>query len=56
MSTFIGFTIIAIAVIAVVSIWVDQAYHAGYTKGYSDGLDVATEDVIKAFGLEEEKK
>jgi hypothetical protein len=55
MSAFIGFTIIAITVIAAVSIWVDQAYHAGYTKGYNDGLDVAAEDIIEAFGLEGKK-
>jgi hypothetical protein len=55
MSTFIGFAVIAIAVVAVISIWVDQAYHAGYTKGYNDGLDVAAEDIVEAFGLEEKK-
>jgi hypothetical protein len=55
MSTFIGFTIIAVALIAAASIWIDQAYHAGYTKGYNDALDVAAEDMVEAFGLEEKK-
>ena len=55
MSAFIGFIIIAAAIIAAVSIWVDQAYHAGYSKGYGDALDAAAEDMAEAFGLEEKK-
>ncbi len=51
----IGYIILLVAVVAAISISVDQIYHAGYTKGYNDGLDVAVEDIVEAFGLEEKK-
>ena len=49
----IGFAILGAVVIGVVLVSLDQVYHAGYSRGYKDGLDVAAEDVINAFGLEE---
>lgn len=50
----IGWVLIAFVVIATAMILTDQAYHAGYTKGYQDGLDIAAEDMVDIL-LEEKK-
>lgn len=49
------FIIGAAAGIACMLYGINQAYHAGYTKGYGDALDAAAEDMVEAFGLEEKK-